>query len=41
MEARYEINVTQVPGMSEALRLIKNAITSDLRSSYNPTALLR
>ena len=35
MEARYEINVTQVPGMSEALRLIKNAITSDLRSSYN------
>ena len=36
VEARYEINVTQVPGMSEALRLIKNAITSDLRSSYNP-----
>ena len=36
VEARYEINVTQVPGMSEALRLIKNVITSDLRSSYNP-----
>ena len=35
VEARYEINVTQITGMSEALRLIKNAITPDLRSSYN------